>query len=92
MNSTTSGTSIYAQQCQHCGCVHGAVCPSVRSVEYWPDGRIKKVEYERGQGIEPQPFPWWPSPEQTAPPQKYEIWCGSNDMSARSYPDGLMVN
>lgn len=24
---------------------HGGACPKVKSIEYWPDGTIKKVEF-----------------------------------------------
>jgi hypothetical protein len=31
--------------CGHCGHYHGRLCPSVKAIEYYPDGGIKRVEY-----------------------------------------------
>jgi hypothetical protein len=31
--------------CGHCGLYHGAVCPRIRAIEYYPDGSLKRVEY-----------------------------------------------
>lgn len=31
--------------CGHCGAWHQGQCPRIKSIEYWPDGTIKKVEY-----------------------------------------------
>lgn len=35
------------QTCAHCGLVHilGGLCPTIKSIEYYPDGRVKRVEY-----------------------------------------------
>lgn len=33
------------QSCCHCGMYHIGMCPRVKSVEYYPDGTIKRVEY-----------------------------------------------
>lgn len=38
-------------KCPFCGNYHYSICPEVRSVEYYENGTIKKVEYERGQEI-----------------------------------------
>lgn len=32
-------------KCQHCGLIHGPLCPSVAAIEYFHDGTIKRVEY-----------------------------------------------
>lgn len=31
--------------CGHCGMIHSAICPRIKSIEYYPNGTIKKVEY-----------------------------------------------
>lgn len=33
------------EKCRHCGMIHGLLCPSVKAIEYYPDGTIKRVEY-----------------------------------------------
>ena len=62
--NTTSRTVIHST-CPHCGDWHNGACPEIRAIEYYPDGRVKRVEYERGQG---KPFYQLPS----VPPQQYE--------------------
>ena len=39
-------TSAVAK-CSHCGSVwpHPGICPSVKAIEYHPDGTVKRVEY-----------------------------------------------
>jgi hypothetical protein len=31
-------------KCRFCGMYHGPLCPSVRAIEYHPDGTVKRVE------------------------------------------------
>lgn len=31
--------------CRWCGLIHGERCPSVKSIEFFPDGQVKKVEF-----------------------------------------------
>lgn len=31
--------------CQHCGRLHGNLCPAVAALEYHPDGSLKRVEF-----------------------------------------------
>lgn len=34
------------RQCYWCGLIHGPKCPSVKAVEYYPDGvTVKRVEF-----------------------------------------------
>jgi hypothetical protein len=54
-NSYTPSTNFEAPSpCPHCSngtskVYHiGGKCPKVKSVEYYPDGRVKKIEYEKG--------------------------------------------
>jgi hypothetical protein len=62
MNEATTGT-VSMSTCPHCGGWHNGACPQVRAIEYWPNGSVKRVEYERGQGGVPvqqvgrQPLP-----------------------------------
>lgn len=48
-----STTAVQIAACGHCGRIHGAVCSRVKAIEYYPDGRIKRVEYVAEQA--------WPS-------------------------------
>lgn len=49
MNTTGIG-EWSAQKCPHCDCYHNGACPEVRAIEYYPNGKVKRVEFERGQG------------------------------------------
>lgn len=35
--------------CGHCGMYHQGQCPRIKSIEYWPDGTVKRVEYHDSQ-------------------------------------------
>ena len=37
------------KECPYCGLNHTGRCPQIRSIEYYPNGTIKKIEYENGQ-------------------------------------------
>jgi hypothetical protein len=44
----SNNTSSIAKpmNCPHCGRIHeGQRCPAVKAIEYYPDGKIKRVEY-----------------------------------------------
>lgn len=43
-------------KCPFCDNYHFGRCPEVRSVEYYENGAIKKVEYENGQNISAECF------------------------------------
>ena len=32
-------------ECRWCGLIHGPRCPSVKAIEYFPDGTVKRVEF-----------------------------------------------
>ena len=34
-----------ASYCRHCGLWHAGACRRIRSIEYWPDGTVRRVEY-----------------------------------------------
>jgi hypothetical protein len=67
------------QKCQYCGLIHGAKCPSVKAIEYNPDGSVKRVEFFAPNDYLPKlgaPFP--------LPP--YDVTCGhvpSSDVPMR---------
>lgn len=42
------------ETCPYCGICHTGRCPQLRSIEYYPNGTIKKITYENGQ---PEPPP-----------------------------------
>jgi hypothetical protein len=33
------------QRCAHCGNYHMGVCPRVKSIEYYENGQIQRIEY-----------------------------------------------
>lgn len=40
--------------CPHCAGWHTGQCPRVKAIEYFQDGRIKRVEYHQEQPYVPQ--------------------------------------
>lgn len=56
-------------KCQFCGSIilHSGVCPTVKAIEYHPDGAVKRVEFKcAGDWVVPLPSPlssWWPPRE-----------------------------
>jgi hypothetical protein len=32
-------------KCSHCGFTHDGICPRIKSLEYFENGMLKKVEY-----------------------------------------------
>lgn len=64
MSLTAYHTGKTEGACQWCGLHHGAQCPSVKAIEYYPDGKIKRVEF-RGES-DYSPSRWtvpYPVPE-----------------------------
>lgn len=43
MSETTTGET--PGRCYYCGCWHQGVCGRVESIEYHPDGTVKKVTF-----------------------------------------------
>jgi heterodisulfide reductase subunit C len=41
----TGDPSWQVPTCGHCGGCHAGACPRVKSIEYNPDGTVRKVEY-----------------------------------------------
>lgn len=69
------GTQI--TNCQFCGQDHGVQCPAVKAIEYFENGKVKRVEFKSAAdymvpfnplGPPLQPFPppntpwWWNQP------------------------------
>jgi len=57
---TAYGTGVATGGCQWCGLHHGVQCPSVKAIEYFPDGTIKRVEFKGASdypGVDVRPFP-----------------------------------
>lgn len=47
MTMTATNSFGQLQQCGHCGMYHtDTVCPKIKSIEYFDNGRVKKVEYK----------------------------------------------
>ena len=56
--------------CKFCGFNHGVLCPQVKAVEYFPSGKIKRVEFKcAGDVMQPVVVPPGPlSSRYTYPP------------------------
>ena len=40
----TGGNAIKIPACQYCGNYHTTTCPRIASIEYYPNGTVKRVE------------------------------------------------
>jgi hypothetical protein len=50
MEPTTARSEIPGG-CRWCGMIHGPACPSVRAIEYYPDGvTVRRVEFKSQEG------------------------------------------
>lgn len=45
MHGPGTSTAIKLASCPHCGWIHSGVCARIASIEYYPNGRIKRVTY-----------------------------------------------
>lgn len=45
-------------KCVHCGSAveHAGVCPSIKAIEYYPDGGVRRVEYKVASDYLPTTF------------------------------------
>lgn len=66
--SSAATTGNIVSPCPHCGMVgHVGKCPLVSAIEYFPDGRVKRVEYHGPAPVYAPPAfpfnfgPWSPS-------------------------------
>ncbi len=39
------GSGSYVMNCRHCGGSHSDQCPRVKTIDYYEDGTVKRVEY-----------------------------------------------
>lgn len=46
---------VDVRECQWCGVHHGPHCPLVKSIEYFQDGTVKRVEF-----LTPADYPQYP--------------------------------
>lgn len=54
-------SDVTVEPCRYCGAFHGPLCPMVRAIEYYRDGRVKRVELGVPP-ITPAPYvPWYPA-------------------------------
>lgn len=49
-------TAQYPERCRWCGSWHDAMCPSIAEIEYFADGRVKRVRFHGGEDSAPQPI------------------------------------
>ena len=49
-------TGIATPTCAYCGVWHSGTCPKVKSIEYHPDGTVRRVEFH---DPNPTPQPDW---------------------------------
>lgn len=77
------------EACGHCGVWHQGQCTRIKAIEYYPDGKIKRIEYYQYINL---PTPIHPAPKQqpwindeippycnggvimTMPPDDYQIF------------------
>lgn len=66
-------TSDATPKCEHCGSTvpHVGKCPIIKSVEYRPDGSIRKVEYLTPADYYNSNYNWWPPAVYHNPPTTY---------------------
>lgn len=57
----TSGTANTIPKCQYCGSAfpHQGICPTVKAIEYYPDGTMKRVELKTANDFPPLPHVEW---------------------------------
>jgi hypothetical protein len=41
--------SVLGEGCRWCGMIHGKLCPSVKAIEFHPDGTVRRVEFKSAQ-------------------------------------------
>ena len=45
------------EKCKHCGVIHETRCPCIKSIEYFEDGTIKRIEYLTSADYWPVTYP-----------------------------------
>lgn len=75
-NGPTSSDTVQLSTCRWCGCSHDGMCPRVKTIEYYRNGSVKRVEFhEPTMEREYVPSVLQPPREWGQPP--YEITSGS---------------
>jgi hypothetical protein len=68
------------KKCKHCGQPeHPAICPTIKAIEYFANGKIKRVEYKTPANYAMPIYPN-PSPQPPQPARPWEgpwVWTGT---------------
>jgi hypothetical protein len=67
--------------CQHCGALHGFLCPWVKAYEYHSDGSLKRVEFREAPGCD---GPAWTRPSATVTQEQIDRTRRSTDWRENS--------
>lgn len=54
----THTTADESTNCPHCGYIHSGPCPRIKAIEYYPDGTVKRVEYNTPEPLQAATLPW----------------------------------
>jgi hypothetical protein len=48
MNETAASTVVGTMRCPYCGTIPhlAGICPTIKAMEYYPDGTTKRVEFK----------------------------------------------
>lgn len=41
-------------KCRYCGTIHGPTCPTIKAIEYYENGIVKRVEFKTNADYMPQ--------------------------------------
>jgi len=74
--------------CQFCGQDHGVQCPAVKAIEYFPNGKVKRVEFKSAADYVPMPYPL-PYTQPIQPWQPLPVTWGPARMLTAYYPNAL---
>lgn len=45
---STGGTTLGAGHCLYCGAWHTGMCPRIKRIVYYPNGKIRAIEFTNG--------------------------------------------
>jgi len=61
------------EKCPHCGLIHDTTCPRIKSIDYYKDGSVKRIEFHLPTPISSTVSPPPPSPPPPPPlPTPYD--------------------
>jgi hypothetical protein len=49
LGASLLGTGQIQEGCRWCGGFHNSICPTIKAMEYYPDGTVKRVEFKPAQ-------------------------------------------